>query len=302
MGFLLLVAAAAGAVTVPVGKTTTLVVLSSPRVNVPAGPFRMGASTDELKMARGLCADELRGGGALLLELGPRCGTRYDAEAPQAEVWLPAFAIDRTEVTVADYKACVKQDACRPAPDVGLGDDGRLPVERVTHDEAAAYCAFRKGRLPTEAEWEKAARGPGRRIWPWGNEWQDRRGNRGRVERATPGGDPSGEADTLEVADGFAARAPVGSFPAGASLYGVLDAAGNVWEWTATIFARDPPQSATRFDPRGPMLGNEWVARGGSYRSPPSDLRVTRRLGLSPSERVPGVGFRCAYDDEKSTP
>jgi formylglycine-generating enzyme len=286
-------------VKVPAGTTTTLVVARSLRVVIPAGRFLMGADADELKLARTLCGDELRSGGALLLELSPRCTTRFDAETPAAEVFLPAYSIDRSEVTVAAYAACVRERACRPGPEVVLAGAPDLPVEKVTWLEAATYCRWKGGRLPTEAEWEKAARGPGRRIWPWGSHWLDRRANHGRAERLGPsGGVPTAADDTLDPSDGFAGRAPAGSFPAGASPYGVLDMAGNVWEWTSSYFAREPPHAAARFDPRGPVHASERTVRGGSYRSPPSDLRVTRRMGIHPDERLPGVGFRCAYDLE----
>jgi formylglycine-generating enzyme required for sulfatase activity len=213
------------------------------------------------------------------------------------EVFLPAFAIDRTEVTVAAYRSCVRQKACRPAPEVSRDEDKpALPVERVTWSEAAAFCRWRGGRLPSEAEWEKAARGFGRRLWPWGVEWQEGRANHGRSARLGPAPTAGGDEETLDDSDGFAGRAPVGSFAAGASPNGVLDLAGNVWEWTSGFFSREPPQTAARLSPRGPLVGDERTIRGGSYRSPTSDLRLTRRVGLSPEERVPGVGFRCAYD------
>jgi formylglycine-generating enzyme required for sulfatase activity len=286
----------ADGVAAPVGKTTVIMATPAPRVVVAAGPFRMGASADDLQLARRLCSDELRGGGALTLEVSPRCGSRFDNEGPQVEVFVPAFAIDRTEVTVAAYATCIRQRGCRPAPEP-VADDrpGTLPVERVTWSEAAAFCRWRSGRLPTEAEWEKAARGFGRRSWPWGVDWQEGRANHGRAPRSAPGGG-SGDEETLDDADGFAGRAPVGSFAAGASVLGLQDMAGNVWEWTSGYFGREPPQAATRYAPQGPLVGEERTIRGGSYRSPPSDLRLTRRLGLAPEERLPGVGFRCAYD------
>ncbi len=286
----------AQAVSIPTGGTTTLVVSPPPRVTIPAGAFRMGSSTDDLQRARSLCNAELRGSGALLLELAPRCGSRFDAETPQGEVFLPAFAIDRTEVTLDAYAGCVREGACRSAPELRLGaEDSRLPVERVTWQEAGAFCRARGGRLPSEAEWEKAARAFGRRTWPWGSEWRAGRANHGRPRRLAPGAD-AGDEDVLDPRDGFAGPAPVGSFPAGASPYGVLDLGGNVWEWTSGFFSREPPQALSRFDPRGPLTGDERTVRGGSYRSPPSDLRLANRRGLSPGERHPGVGFRCAYD------
>jgi sulfatase modifying factor 1 len=279
------------------GQTITLVATPVPRVTIPAGPFLMGATAEDLQLARRLCSDELRGTGALSLELSPRCGSRFDSETPQAEVFLPAFAIDRTEVTVAAYAACVRQGGCRPVAELSLdAEHPTLPVERVTWAEAVAYCRWRGGRLPSEAEWEKAARGFGRRLWPWGGEWQEGRANHGRSPRPGPGGTSAADEDTFDESDGFAGRAPAGTFPAGASPTGVLDLAGNVWEWTSGYFSREPPQSVAKYAPRGPLAGDERTIRGGSYRSPPSDLRLTRRVGLSPDERLPGVGFRCAYD------
>jgi sulfatase modifying factor 1 len=290
---------AAGGVTVPPGKLTTLVATPPARLTVAAGPFRMGASADDLQLARRLCSDELRGGGALTLEVSPRCGSRFDNESPQAEVFLPAFAIDRTEVTIAAYAACADKGACRPTPELGLDEDRpTLPVERVTWAEAATFCRWRGGRLPTEAEWEKAARGFGRRLYPWGPEWQEGRANHGRAPRLGSGATTGADEDTFDDTDGFAGRAPVATFPSGASPTGALDLAGNVWEWTSGFFSREPPQASTHFAPRGPATGDERTIRGGSYRSPPSDLRLTRRVGLSPEERLPGVGFRCAYDVE----
>lgn len=303
---LLLLEAMAVPVTVPTGKTTTLVVVRTPQVTVPGGVFQMGATADDLQAARRMCGDELRGGGALLLELSPRCGSRFDSEGPQAEVFVPAFSIDRTEVTARAYAGCVRQGACRAAPEVRLDDEPAardLPVERVTWQEANAFCRWRGGRLPSEAEWEKAARGVGRRTWPWGEEWQARRANHGRSLRLGGSGPQSGaDDDNLDGTDGFASRAPVGSFVAGASAYGALDMAGNVWEWTSGHYSRDPPHGVTRMDPRGPLSADERTIRGGSYRSPPSDLRLTRRVGLSPGERLAGVGFRCAYDTVETPP
>jgi sulfatase modifying factor 1 len=283
----------ANGVPVTAGKTTVIVATPAQRIVVPAGPFRMGATADDLQLARRLCSDELRVGGALSLELSPRCGSRFDNESPQVEVFLPAFAIDRTEVTVAEYAACAHKGGCRPSPETELDDrTPTLPVERVTWSEATTFCRARGGRLPSEAEWEKAARGFGHRPWPWGAEWQEGRANHGRAPR----GATSVDEDTLDDTDGFAGRSPVGAFAAGASNLGLVDMAGNVWEWTSGFFTREPPQAASKYAPRGPLLGEERTIRGGSYRSPPSDLRLTRRLGLSPEERLPGVGFRCAYD------
>ena len=297
-------------ITVKPGRApTTLIVRDSDRVIIPAGRFQMGARAEELEQARTMCAEELRSGGALRLELSPRCQGRFEGESPASPVFLRRFAIDRLEVTVAQHGACVRAGACRSIPGVTAMEASPSPIERASFDDAQDYCRWRGGRLPTEAEWEKAARGSGGRTWPWGADWRDRRANHGRAELLGPGSgrpgdgtaassdvDAEGADETVDDQDGHAGPAPVGSYPAGASPYGALDLAGNVWEWTSGFYSRDPPQGRGRFQPLGATAGSERTVRGGSYRSPPSDLRVTRRLGLHPAERLPGVGFRCAYD------
>lgn len=258
----------------------------------------MGATPEDLTTARALCANELRQGGALALESSPRCGPRFDGEAPQVAVFVPAFVIDATEVTVGAYSACVATRACRPRLVGALTDDPTWPVDRISWSEADTYCRWKQGHLPTEAQWEKAARGPlpHRSTWPWGSDFSSTRANHGRAERLAPDPADKNSTSTSSGADGFAGRAPVGRFPTGQSPYGVFDLAGNVAEWTSSYFLTEPPQATQPFDPRGPTYATERTVRGGSYLAPPSDLRVTRRIGLVPTERPAGVGFRCAYD------
>jgi formylglycine-generating enzyme required for sulfatase activity len=288
--------AATGAVPLAPRRTNLVVVRPPDRIVIPAGPFRMGSSPDQIRAAYELCTDEYRAGGASLVEGSLRCTARFDAEAPQRTVLLPGFAIDRTEVTVGAYRACVRQGACEGMPLVEArraqhGEEH--PVEAVTWYEAVAYCRWRGGRLASEAEWEKAARGPLGPTWPWGDRWDGARANHGRRERLT---DEGAEGGGLDARDGHEGSAPVGSFPGGASPYGVMDMAGNVWEWTDGLYARDPPQASASFAPPGPTAGTDRVLRGGSYGVPPSDLRGARRIPLAPGERHLTVGFRCAYD------
>jgi formylglycine-generating enzyme required for sulfatase activity len=160
-----------------------------------------------------------------------------------------------------------------------------LPVTGIAFREAADYCEGVAGRLPTEAEWERAARGGDRRRFPWGRYYNERLANHGS---ATGRSDPS---------DGALHSAPVGSYVDGQSPYGVRDLAGNVWEWTSDRFAADAYVSLTsRVDPTGPDTGGERVVRGGSWRSPPFTLRAANRAPMPEGDWAPDLGFRCAYD------
>lgn len=274
---------------------TVLVIAPPSRIYVPGGRFVMGATADDIQRAETACEREERAAGALAAEASPRCAGRFAAEAPAVRVYLPGFWLDRTEVTRAQYAACVRAGACAavwkaPGPP---GTEDR-PIDEVTFFEAAAACRFRGGRLPTEAEWERAARAGSPGPWPWGPLWRERGANVGRATPAAPATEPvaRGPAD----ADGYAELAPVGAQPAGDNAFGFADCAGNVWEWTSGLWSREPPQALATFAPQGPAIGTARVVRGGSYLAPPSDARVSRRVPLLPYHRRVGVGFRCAYD------
>src|SRR6185436_14063480 len=161
------------------------------RVVIPGGPFTQGSTRGD------------------------------EDERPARKVTLKAFAIDRTEVTRADYAACVAAKRCKappkePAP---AAAEAKLPITDVDWNDAQAYCRFAGARLPTEAEWEKAARGEDGREYPWANDADCARGNWGSFEGEGP------------CADKNPGRpVPVGQYPSGASPYGVLDLGGNVWE------------------------------------------------------------------------
>jgi formylglycine-generating enzyme required for sulfatase activity len=164
--------------------------------------------------------------------------------------------------------------------DPRLGGDA-MPVAGIGWAEAVAYRAFVGGRMPTEQEWEKAARGDSRRRFPWGRYYHPRLANHGRPPRRPDG------------SDGFRFAAPVASFPDGASPYGVLDMAGNVWKWTASApTARDfEVLGHRRVDPH-----RYRILRGGSWAHPAVALRVTHRSFLSVEDARSDLGFRCAYD------
>jgi serine/threonine-protein kinase len=207
-------------------------------------------------------------------------------ERPARRRALSAFAIDRTEVTAAAYAACVAAGRC--APPAQPAPRGDLPVSWVSHADAAAYCAFAGKRLPTEAEWEKAARGTDGRRFPWGHEPRCDLANFGNFR-----GD-----GRCAVAGAPGRPAPVGGYPRGASPYGALDMAGNVWEWVADRYALDYYQVAGTRDPKGPPARpgapDLRVLRGGGCCSIFGLPRTTDRLALPADYRDVDIGFRCA--------
>ena len=255
-------------------QPTQLRVEPSARVHVPGARMIMGADVADIHYAIDLCADEhpvsARSGCS---------GERFMLEMPPRYVRVDSFALDRTEVTQGSYRRCVLAGRCE-APqlsgDTSALEGEDLPVAGVRWRDAERFCEFAGGRLPTEVEWERAARGDGRRRFPWGRYFVGALANHGR---------PPGRPD---ASDGYLHAAPVGAFPDGASPYGALDMAGNVWEWTA-----DHPR-AGELEP-GVDEAARRIARGGSWASSALTLRVTHRNPLVADRAYPDVGFRCAY-------
>jgi formylglycine-generating enzyme required for sulfatase activity len=245
-------------------------------------------------------------------------------EKPAHQVTLAPFCIDEYEVTVERYKACSDAGRCKRAPTAnewaGIADkerkafdplcnirdpDGRAkhPINCVDWDMATKFCQEQGGgggggggaRLPTEAEWEFAARGPDGRPYPWGDDDPMAGHLNACGKECVAWGKKNGidEKAMYEVDDGFANTAPVGSFPKGASRYGVKDVVGNVWEWVADWYGEYPKDEQK--NPAGPATGDERVIRGGSWNgSYPSWVRPTFRYKDAPSKRSYGIGFRCA--------
>lgn len=205
--------------------------------------------------------------------MGDTHGDGDSDERPTHQVTLDAFWIDRTEVTNAQFARFILagNSAQGHWKKYATGND-QHPVVNVTWHDALAYCRWAGKRLPTEAEWEYAARGIDGRKYPWGNTWEDIRarfiGNRG-----------SGT------------TAPVGSYPTGASPFGVLDLSGNVWEWVQDWFAPYPRRTVR--NPIGPDSGAWRLVRGGSWNLVPGILRSSNRAWFVPEYRSISLGFRC---------
>lgn len=220
-------------------------------------------------------------------------------EMPVRTVFVSAFAIDRTEVTVSAYRRCVEAGRCTPPNTTGqfcggefrsannwiVGGRGDHPINCVNWQQANDYCAWKGMRLPTEAEWEMAARGTDGRKYPWGND--------------TP---TCGRAVIREEGRGCGTNATmsVGSKPAGASPFGALDMAGNVFEWVQdkynkNFYARGPTEN-----PKGPPGGRKRVLRGGSWFNPAGTQRSSDRSFNPAGKAFVYVGFRCAASSAPS--
>ena len=205
-----------------------------------------------------------------------------DENAPRREIYTDAFYMDKFEVTIARYARFMKATGSVSKPDgwdeIDLERAAQLPVIGVSWHDAQAYCRWADKRLPTEAEWEKAARGSDERLYPWGDE--------------TPSPDRANFANASPKAyDG--GLDPAGAHPAGRSPFGVHDMAGNAAEWVEDWYAEGFARGDTR-NPRGPSAGRAKVVRGGGRFDPAPRIAVTRRYYASPDQRSEDIGFRCA--------
>lgn len=215
--------------------------------------------------------------------MGSGDATAPPNEKPAHAVAVPAFWIDRTEVTVAAYRACVDRGACKPPTRASANctydmGDPDLPVSCVHWSDGDNFCRASGKRLPTEVEWEYAARGLVATRFPWG-------------------GAPSCQLAVTMLSDksGRSCEAHptrVGTHPNGASAFGVLDLSGNVEEWTSDWYVESLGRGPA------PRTGASHVLRGGGWLSPPSMSRTTTRNWGSAMEAGPNVGFRCARSDE----
>ena len=236
-------------------------------VPVPAGEFEMGAEGDPAS------ADE----------------------GPKHKVFVDAFLIGKYEVMNSQYHSFVKatghrlpENCCDPKYNLWKGDlvppdVEKLPVVNVSWDDAVAFCKWNDSRLPTEAEWEKAARGTDGRTYPWGNEPPS--GNRANYSF-----------DPVSVWEGPASLAKRNQYEFGKSPYGALEMAGNVWEWVQDWYDENYYKSSPAKNPAGPDKGEARVIRGASWRNTADMLRAANRNKHAPGERRVYVGIRCAKD------
>jgi len=200
-------------------------------------------------------------------------------EKPESRVWLDAYWIDRHEVLSGAYMAFVaatghRKPISRYVKHFEKLNGATQPAVYVSWNDADAYCRYRGARLPTEAEWEKAGRGPQGLLFPWGNEDK-------------PGAANTGNPDAFEF------TAPIGSFQMDKTTYGIFDMAGNAMEWVADWYQEDAYQDGAP-NPKGPSSGLYKVIRGASWGTVGQETRLTVRLKMVPDFRDTTIGFRCA--------
>ena len=214
-------------------------------------------------------------------------------QKPAHAVSLGAYYIDKYEVSNAQYDAFVTMTSAqvpRYATDSNLNQPNQ-PVVGVTWVETNAYCALAGLRLPTEAEWEKAARGSDGRLYPWGTRLPN-----GMLANFA---DKNADLDWRDLSfdDGYGFSAPVGSYVSGVSPYGVHDLSGNVWEWVSDWYGADYYKQSPEANPTGPTNGVNRVIRGGSWYSQVTALGSAFRLFHEPGHGTLYVGFRCVKDE-----
>jgi formylglycine-generating enzyme required for sulfatase activity len=207
-----------------------------------------------------------------------------DENSPRREVFLDSFYIDQYEITTGRYAKFLAATGSTRTPDdwetLNAASGADLPVVGVDWNDADAYCRWAGRRLPTDSEWEKAARGSDARRYPWGDESPSLA--RANYDNASPAVYEGGLTD-------------VGKHPAGRSPYGVDDLAGNAAEWTHDWFSESFPASAVR-NPRGPESGDQKTIRGGGRFDSGDRISPTKRYHASPETRGRDIGFRCARD------
>jgi formylglycine-generating enzyme required for sulfatase activity len=264
-------------------------------------PIPAAAAAPVTREIRADCGDSPTGEGGPMCrvpagEFMMGCNEAVDAEclpheSPYHRVHLDEFLIDRHEVTVAAYRECVAAGACEPPEwdwvkrycNWRRGGRDDHPINCVEWYHARDYCRWVGKRLPTEAEWEKAARGTDGRKYPWGN---------------APVSCEVAVIDDGQDGCGANRTWPVCSKPAGIGPYGTCDTIGNTYEWTADWYAEDYYERSPARDPQGPASGELRVLRGGSWNRQSDRARASHRVGYPADDNPYCRGFRCALDTD----
>jgi len=234
---------------------------------IPAGEFIMGASE----------ADE----------------AANKNEKPRHSVYLDSYYIYKYEVTYRQFKKFLKETGYKPRGNWDRFDLPKFldhPVMNVTYNDAAAYCRWADVKLPTEAQWEKAARGIDGRKYPWGNKWDPNKCNNMSVSDKNV----IKKMNPIHAGHG---TLPIGSISGDTSPYGVMDMAGNINEWCRDWYKSEYYKKSRRKNPPGPENGTERSTRGGAWSLPAARSRVTSRWSGSVDSNLDDYGFRCAMEE-----
>lgn len=236
-------------------------------VYIPEGEFLMGSSDEQINRVLN---------SSLCQGMNNCQRSWFDHEQPIHTVNLDAYWIYKTEVTNSQYRKCIQNGGC--VGDLENYPEDNYPAVFIFWDEADSYCDWAGGRLPTEAEWEKAARGTDGRTFPWGEEiptWDNNYANFGEI---------------------VGRLSSVGSYPKGESPYGVLDMAGNAWEWVADWYDENYYVASPSDNPTGPSTGDEHIIRGGDWINNWRIVRTSTRGSIDENmSQIMGsrLGFRC---------
>jgi formylglycine-generating enzyme required for sulfatase activity len=265
-------------------------------VYIPAGYVEIGSSDQEISQAMEIFKNA---------ENIEPVHNWFDDEVPKHKVWMEAFYLDKYEVTNREYMKFVRAGGYSKeifwsadglewlsekeisAPE--CFDDSRFndpdhPIVCINWYEASAYAKWAGKRLPTEAEWERAARGESKRMFPWGDDASADNGYRANYH-------PGGEAQDK---DGHRFTAPVTAFPNGVSPFGIFQMAGNVWEWCEDWYGENYYAKSPKKNPYGPRNGLEKIVRGGSWLNSIISIRTPYRSYVDPKLRYSHIGLRCA--------
>jgi formylglycine-generating enzyme required for sulfatase activity len=264
-GFIVVAVLTVGADQPPAGPAAPLGKDGAPMLLIPEGPFTMGSNDG------------------------------FGNERPEHTVWLPSYAIDQYEVTIGLYVKFMQATGHKPPPtwdedSVTVAPD--RPAVGLNWYDADAYCKWAGKRLPTEAEWEKAARGTDARRYPWGH--MQPFVDIANYNRGMWVSDAITLAPVSSGMEGMSVRH--GTKEGGKSPYGLFQMAGNAAEWVADWYDREYYQKSPEKNPTGPKEGERHVIRGGSWNDPPVGIRTTARVSAEPDYRDRTLGVRCAKD------